>query len=478
MKIKRFPFFLLVLLMSACQVGPDYRQPPVDIPTIYKESCTGWKMAEPQDACESGPWWEIFKDPVLSQLETQLNLANQNIAAAEAQYRQAQALVNQARAGYAPTLTASAAVIRQQQSKLATNSTAVSLSSRQPFTTYSTNFAAAWEPDLWGNVSRSVEANEAGAQASAAQLASVRLAAQGSLAQYYFQLRTLDALQKLLDENVMASEKLLKLTQNRYKAGVASQLDVAQAQSQYQTAQVQATDNGINRALYEHAIAVLSGQPPATFAITRAPLTQAPPDIPLQVPSVLLERRPDVAEAERLMAQANAQIGIAVSAYFPLLTLTASGGFSSKTTQSWFTAPAQVWSVGPQLAAVLFDGGLQNAKVDAAYAVYDQSIASYRQAVLAAFQDVEDNLATLRILGSEVATQNTAVESAKLALKLVVEEYKAGIVDYSSVLTAQITAYTAEETAINIMGRRMIAAVGLIKALGGGWNKAELNQPW
>jgi len=472
--MKIFLLFLTALFISACEVGPDYVQPAIDVPKAYKESDPNWKVAEPQDTGESGAWWEIFKDPVLNQLEAQLNLANQNIAVAEAQYRQAQALVGQAWAGYAPTLTASAAVTRQQQSQLATSSAAASLSSRQPFTAYSTNFTAVWEPDLWGNVSRLVESNEAGAQASAAQLAAVRLAAQGSLAQYYFQLRTLDALQKLLDENVMASEKLLKLTQNRYQAGVASQLDVAQAQSQYQTAQVQATDNGVNRALYEHAVAVLIGQPPATFALVRAPLMQAPPDIPLQVPSVLLERRPDVAEAERLMAQANAEIGVAVSAYFPLLTLTASGGFSSRSAQNWFTVPAQVWSIGPQLAATLFDGGLQRAKVDAAYAVYDQNVALYRQTVLAAFQDVEDNLATLRILGSEVATQNAAVESAKLALKLVVEGYKAGTVDYSSVLTAQITAYTAEETAINIMGRRMVAAVGLIKALGGGWNKAEL----
>jgi NodT family efflux transporter outer membrane factor (OMF) lipoprotein len=472
--IKSLKIFLASLFVSACAVGPDYVQPTVEVPVVYKEAADGWKIAQPQDECDRGAWWEIFNDHQLNKLEEQVNSANQTIAGAQAQYRQAQALVDEARAGYAPTLTGAAAVARQKQSSLATSSTAAVLIPRAPYTNYSASLSAAWEPDLWGSVSRLVEANEAGAQASAAQLAGVRLAAQASLAQFYFQLRALDAMQKLLDDNVVASEKLLALTQNRYKSGVVSQLDVAQAQSQYQTAQVQAIDNGVSRAQYEHAIAVLIGQPPAIFSLGRAPLTEMPPEIPLQVPSSLLERRPDVAQAERLMAQANAEIGIAVSAFFPALTLAATGGFSSNTFGNWLTVPAQVWSVGPQLAATLFDGGLRSAKTEAAYATYDQSVAAYRQTVLTAFQDVEDNLASLRILASEVAMQNEAVASAKLALKLVINAYKAGIVPYANVLTAQITAYAAEENAVSITGRRMVAAVGLVKALGGGWANGEI----
>lgn len=321
-----------------------------------------------------------------------------------------------------------------------------------------------------GLVRRTVEASEMGAEASGDLLAYTRLSAQGSLAQYYFEMRALDTDQEMLNNTVVAYKKTLQLTKNQYASGVASRADIVQAQSQLEAAQASAINNGINRAIYEHAIAVLVGIPPANFSLRSRPLTNIPPPVPIGVPSDLLERRPDIAQAERTMAQANAQIGVAVAAYYPALTLTASGSFFGKGLSHWISMPQLGWAYGPQLTQIIYDGGLRAATVRAAEAGYCSTLSSYRQTVLTAFQNVEDNLATLRILNKEAIVQNQAMVSAKLALKLVINQYKSGTVPYSSVITAQIAAFTAEKNAADITGLRMNATVGLILALGGGWN--------
>jgi NodT family efflux transporter outer membrane factor (OMF) lipoprotein len=465
-KLSLISIFLFSLFLNACTVGPDYVRPKVAVPTHYKEAKNkDWKIAQPQDACNRGEWWKIFNDPQLNTLEAQVNISNQNIAAAAAQYQQALALVDEARASYFPTITGSASLTRQKLG--VSNST--SSSSSNISTANSLLLDASWEPDLWGSVRRSVEANAAGAQASAAQLALVRLTAQASLAQFYFELRALDKDQKILNDTGSDYKKSLKLTQNRYAVGVAGRADVVQAQSQLESAQALAINNGINRAQFEHAIAVLIGQPPANFAMAFKPLTATPPKIPLQVPSALLERRPDIAQAERQMAQANAQIGVAIAAYFPTLTLSASANTQNSGYAHWFSLPTLAWAIGPQLAETLFDGGLRSATTAAARANYVASVATYRQTVLTAFQDVEDNLAALRILTAQALVQNQAADSARHALQLMINQYKAGTAAYSDVLTAQTNAYTAEKAAADVTGLRMTAAVGLIKALGGSW---------
>jgi NodT family efflux transporter outer membrane factor (OMF) lipoprotein len=453
----------LVLFLTSCTTGPDYFKPSIHIPEKYKEADGEWKIAQPQDDKNHGSWWNIFNDPNLNKLVEQVDISNQNVAGAAAQYQQALALVSQARSAYFPTVGGSLATTREKTSLSSQQS------SRTPFTLYNSSLNASWEPDIWGSISRSTEASEAGAEASASNLAAVQLSMQGSLVQTYFQLRALDAIQKTLDDAVDSYQKLLTYTLNRYAKGVASKLDVVQAESQLQTAQAQAADNRVNRATYEHAIAVLIGKSPSEFSILPAVLELTPPDTPFQVPSALLERRPDIAQAERLMAQTNAQIGVAISAYFPIFTLTAAGGYESYSFAKWFSSPPLFWSLGPQLAATFFDGGLRSAKVDAARAAYDQSVATYRQTVLTAFQDVEDNLATLRILRKEKDYQRAAVESAQKALTITKNQYKAGTATIADILNAMITLYTTQKNAITIAGRQMVAAAGFVKALGGGW---------
>lgn len=466
---------LLCGLINACSVGPDYVKPSVQIPVSYKEqnkqtTNKNWKIAEPQDDCQRGLWWQVFNDPELNILESKLNISNQNIVAAKANYAQARALVDEARASYFPTISASAILIRQNRASTSGNiSTQTS-----PTTSHSLSLDASWEPDIWGATRRSVEASETSAQASAALLAVTRLSAQASLAQFYFELRALDTDQKLLDQNVVDNQKLLQLTKNRYLSGVVSLSDIIQAESQLETAQTEAINNGIARAQFEHAIAVLIGQPPEMFSLPPSPLgVIQPPEIPVEIPSALLERRPDIAEAERLVAAANAKIGVAVSAYYPTLNLSATGSLQNQGLSNWFSLPSLVWSVGSTLAETLFDGGLRTAVTKAARANYCATVANYRQTVLSAFQDVEDNMAALRILNSEYKVQNEAAANARLALKLITNQYKAGIVAYSSVITAQIAAFTAEKTAADLNGLRMTASVGLIKALGGGWEGAD-----
>jgi NodT family efflux transporter outer membrane factor (OMF) lipoprotein len=481
----------VLTLMTGCVVGPDYVRPTVITPDAYKE-VDGWKVAQPKDDVIRGAWWEIFGDPQLNALEPQVTISNQNLVVAEATYRQARALVREARASYFPTLTLgigytgfrdSATLGRSfaGSSSAGTSSTGASSAgasigggSSSTRSDFQLGLDFSWELDLWGRIRRTVESNQASAQASAGDLESASLSFQAELAQDYFQLRTLDAQRQLLDATVAAFEQALELTKNRYASGVASQVDVVQAETQLKTTQAQAIDVGVQRAQLEHAIALLIGKPASTFSLPTAPVTTAPPAIPVGVPSALLERRPDIAAAERRVAAANAQIGVAEAAFFPTLTLSASSGFESSSLSQWLTAPSRFWSVGPSISETVFDGGLRRAQTDFARAGYDASVGTYRQTVLTAFQAVEDNLAALRILEQEAQVQDEAVKDAQKSVTLTTNQYKAGTVSYLNVITAQTIALTDETTAVQIRGRRMSAAVLLIQALGGGWNAANL----
>lgn len=461
----------LVLALAACSVGPDYVRPQTAaVPTAFKEM-KDWKPAQPNELAMNGKWWEMFGDQQLNALVEQIDISNQNLAQSEANFRKAMALVQGARADYSPTLSVDASRTR---SRSATSSSGNS-SSSSVRDNYSFSLNADWEIDVWGRVRRNVESNEASAQASAADLAATRLSAQAQLAQNYLQLRVLDAQQQLLDDTVAAYQRSYQLTLNQYNAGVVAKSDVIQAQTQLKSAQAQALDNGVQRAQLEHAIALLVGQPASTFSITPSPLAAAAPPIPVALPSMLLERRPDIAGAERRVAAANAQIGVAQAAYYPSLSLSASGGFqTSNGLANWFTMPSRVWSLGPQLSQLIFDGGARRSVTDQAIATYDGVAAAYRQTVLTAFQEVEDNLAALRILEQEAVVQNEALQSARQAVTLVTNQYKSGVVNYTSVITAQATALTSERTALDILYRRMAASVLLTKALGGGWSEQNI----
>jgi NodT family efflux transporter outer membrane factor (OMF) lipoprotein len=476
-----------VTLLTGCAVGPNYVKPTVITPEVYKEVDV-WKVAQPKDDVIRGAWWEIFGDPQLNALEAQVDISNQNLVVAEATYRQARALVREARASYFPTVTLGIGYTRFHDSATLGSSSASTSSASTPSAGVSSGGGASssprsdfqlgldfsWELDVWGRIRRTVESNQASAQASAGDLESARLSFQAELAQDYFQLRTLDAQKQLLDATVAAFEKSLELTKNRYASGVASQIDVVQAETQLKTTQAQAIDVGVQRAQLEHAIALLVGTPASTFSLPTAPLATAPPAIPVGVPSALLERRPDIAAAERRVAAANAQIGVAEAAFFPTVTLSASSGFESSSLSQWLTAPSRFWSVGPSISETVFDGGLRRAQTDFAWAGYDASVGTYRQTVLTAFQVVEDNLAALRILEQEAQVQDEAVKAAQKSVTLTTNQYKAGIVNYLNVITTQTIALTDETTAVQIRGRRMSAAVLLIEALGGGWNAATL----
>jgi NodT family efflux transporter outer membrane factor (OMF) lipoprotein len=468
---------LLAGLLAACTVGPDYKRPTLAVPAQFKEAAPGWKTAQPSDQDNRGAWWEVFGDPQLNALELRVVQANQTVASFEAAYRQANALVSEADAAYFPTLGLSASETRSKASRANFGSGGGTSTPGLISNNYSASLSASWEPDLWGKIRRQVAAQKDSAQGAAANLANAQLAAQGTLAQTYFQLRALDAAQQLLDSTVAAYQKFYDLTRHRYDQGVAARADVLSAQTQLQQAQAAALDNGILRAQYEHAIAVLVGEPASTFALAPAVVAANPPAIPLELPSAMLERRPDVAAAERAAAAANEQIGVAISAYFPSLTLSTSGGFQSSSISNWLSAPARFWTLGPQLAATLFDGGLRAAQTTAARAAYDQNVATYRATVLAAFQDVEDNLASLRILDSEIGIDQAAAQSADQALAITLAQYKAGTGTYLQVITAQATAYAAHRTLVNANGSRMVAAAGLIKALGGGWSDTRLSAP-
>ena len=462
-------------LLTACAVGPDYVRPTLDAPVAFREG-EGWKQAQPRDQEFKGKWWEAFNDPLLNSLTEQVSISNQNLAQSEAQFRQARALVQSARAGYFPTVSGNVSATRSQAAQgFSRQASGAQVSTARGITNnYSLSLDAAWEADVWGRVRRTVEANEANAAASAADLEAARLSAQAELAQNYFQLRALDTQKQLLDDTLNGYERSLQLTKNQYAAGVVAKSDVIQAQTQLKATQAQAIDIGVQRAQLEHAIALLIGKPATSFAIAPAPLASALPGVPVGLPSDLLERRPDVAAAERRVAAANAQIGVAKAAYFPRLTLSATGGFQSSTVANWLSLPSRFWSVGPALAATLFDGGLRRAQTDQAVATYDANVAAYRQTVLTGFKEVEDNLAALRILEQEAEVQDEALQFARQSLAIVNNQYKAGTVSYLNVVTAQATALTSERTAVDILNRRLAASVLLIKALGGGWSAAPV----
>jgi hydrophobe/amphiphile efflux-1 (HAE1) family protein/NodT family efflux transporter outer membrane factor (OMF) lipoprotein len=461
----------VITLFTACSVGPNYVKPKAEVPAAYKEM-QGWKVAQPRDEVMRGAWWQIFNDPDLNALQEQVNISNQNVAQAEAQYRQARALVQAARAGYFPTVTAGASYTRS----LASSNVGRGLSiPGTEISDYLLPVTVSWELDIWGRVRRLVEAGVASTQASAAELEATRLSTQAALAQNYFQLRVLDGQKKLLDETVIAFQKTLELTRNRYTSGVAAKADVLQSETQLKTTQAQAIDIGVQRSQLEHAIALLCGKPASVFSVSVKPLNLTQPDIPVGVPSELLERRPDIAAAERLMAAANAQIGVAIAAYFPTITLSASGGFESSDFSNWLSWPSRFWSVGPAIAEAVFEGGLRRAQTDQARAAYDATVASYRQTVLTGFQAVEDNLAALRILKQEAMVQEEAVQAARQSLAIAVNQYKGGTVSYLNVIVAQTALLSNEQTALAILSRQMTASVLLVQALGGGWSATALN---
>jgi NodT family efflux transporter outer membrane factor (OMF) lipoprotein len=462
---------LALLILAGCSVGPRYSKAQVPSPPEYKELPPNWKTAQPADQTAKGKWWEVFQDSQLNALEDQVNVSNQTIKAAQAQFEQARALVRYNRASLYPNVTVGVNATRNHQS---TNRPNGRLAPTNSYTDLQLPVDASYEVDVWGRVRKTVEAARASAQASAADLESVSLSLHAELASDYFQLRTLDAETQLLNSTVSAYEKALELTQNRYSGGVASQVDVAQAQTQLETTRAQAIDLGVQRAQFEHAIAVLIGQPASTFTLANAPLANTPPVIPTGLPAELLERRPDIAGTERRMAVANAQIGIARAAYFPTITLNATGGFEGSSVTNWFNGPSGFIAAGASALVTAFDAGRRRAVTDEAKAGYDQSVANYRQTVLGAFQEVEDSLAALRLLEDEAKTQNTAVNAAEHSLELSNNRYKGGVATYLEVITAQSTALADQRTAVEIAGRRMNASVSLIKALGGGWNVSNL----
>jgi len=443
------------------------------VPTDYKETPQNWKPAEPADQALRGKWWEVYQDPQLNALEEKINISNQSLKAAQAQFTQARATVRYSRADYYPTVTAGVSATRERYS----GNRPLNLT---PGTGETANDLVipvdmSYEPDVWGRVRRSVEAARANAQATLADLESVSLSVHAELAVDYFQARELDAEAQLLDSTVSSYARQLELTNDRFKGGIASQVDVAQAQTQLETARAQTIDVREQRTQFEHAIAVLIGEPASTFTLPVAVLSETPPVIPPGLPSELLERRPDIAANERLMAAANANIGVAKAAYFPLFNLFPSAGFESTTIVNWLSGASAFASVGASAVVTAFDVGRRRAASDQARAAYDQAVANYRQDVLTAYQEVEDNLAALRLLEDESNTETAAVAAAEHSLALSNNRYKGGVTAYLEVITAQTTALANERTAVQISGRRMVDSVLLIKALGGGWNTASLS---
>ena len=461
-----------ILLLSGCMVGPKYVQPTVPPPPpAFKETPSNWSQASPQDQLPKGKWWEIYGDQQLNSLEERIAVSNQNLKVAYEQYMSAQDLVRQARSQLFPTVAVQPSGSRIQLSKNRAN----------VYPTTNSNYSdivmpaeLSYEVDLWGQVRRTIEASRENAQASAGDLENVSLSLHSELAFDCFSLRGLDLQKQLLDATVVDFEKALQLTQARYHGGVASDVDVAQAETQLETTRAQDIETGVARAQFEHAIAVLTGQNASTFSISPAPLTATPPQIPLGLPSELLERRPDIAAAERRVASANAQIGIATAAYYPQISLSASGGLESAAIGSLFQGPSTLWSIGGSAFETVFDGGRRRAVTQQARDNHEATVASYRENVLEAFQQVEDNLAALRLLDQELTTQQVAVASARRSVDLSTARYKRGITTYLEVLTAQSIALSDERTAADLMTRRMTASVQLVKALGGGWDRSQL----
>jgi NodT family efflux transporter outer membrane factor (OMF) lipoprotein len=464
------------LLLASCTVGPKYAKPTVPTapayteqpPSTYKE-VAGWTQAQPGDTAIRGKWWELFEDPQLNALEGQVEPANQTLKVAEANFREARAAIKFNRSFLYPTVSAGAGI---SHNRISGNNP-----SGFPGRTYA-NFdlpiSVSYDADLWGRVRRSIAASREQFQASAADLENVRLELQTELAVDYFEARSLDAQKQLLDDTVVAYQKALQLTQNRYNGGVASKAEVAQAQTQLNQTQAQDIDISVARAEFQHAIAVLIGKPPEGYSLSSMPLKRQPPPIPVGLPSQLLERRPDIAAAERQVAAANEQIGIARSAFFPDLLISATGGLQSGSIIDWFTWPSRYWAVGPQVLQTVFDAGRRRAQLETAEAGYDATVANYRQTTLTAFQEVEDNLSSLRILEQESAKQQEATAAAENSLQLSLNRYKGGLVTYLEVITAQSIALSNERTGVDLLRRQLDASVQLIKALGGGWDIGKL----
>ncbi len=477
-------FSTAAMMISGCTVGPNYQRPTAPSAPAFKESAVpvpppnppngGWKQVTPNDSAIRPDWWVMYQDPQLNRLEEQVAVSNQTLKASYEQYMQARAAVQVSRAQYFPTLAVAPAASRDR------------VSANRPLhvagtqTTYSDlvlQGQATWEPDLWGSIRRSVESQRATTQATAAELANVDLSLRSELAMDYFELRGLDTQQRLLDNTVQQYQQYLDLTKARFNGGVATDSDVAMAQTQLDQTRAQAIDVGIARAQYEHAIATLTGAPASSFGLAPAPLDLQLPQVPLGVPSQLLERRPDVAAAERRTDAANAQIGIAIAAYYPTITINGGGGFESQSFGTLIQGPSSLWSLGGSAVELLFDAGRRHALTEEARHAYEQNAANYRQTVLQAFQDVEDNLSGLRILNSESATQQRAVESAQRSLLISTNRYKGGVTTYLEVITAQTTQLANERTAADITTRQFAASVQLIKALGGGWDTTKLPTP-
>lgn len=469
--MKRFWIFAVTafLFCSACTVGPKYQRPAAIAPPALKELAGNdqWKMATPSDELLKGNWWEIFGFPELNRLEAMVNIDNQNVKAAEAQFRQARAIMDLNHANYYPTIGSAPSITQTDSGRNSGRLGGTSQSFSLPAT-------ISWEPDLWGRVRLAVENAAASAQVSAADLENIRLSAQATLAVDYFTLVGNDMQQAILQNTIAAYQRNLQLTINRYNGGVASKSDVTLAQTSLAGAQAQSTDLRIARAQNEHAIAVLVGTTPSDFSIPVAKIEGPPPPIPVAVPSLLLERRPDIAAAERQVAAANANIGLQQTAFYPTLSLSATPGLLSTGLANLLTWGSRVWSAGPSVSQTLFDFGRRSATVQEAEASYDQTVATYRQTVLGAFQEVEDDLASLRYLAEEAVQQQAAVVAAEQALDLELARYRAGTDSYLNVITTQTIALSDEQASVSILQRRMLAAVDLVKALGGGWDASTL----
>jgi NodT family efflux transporter outer membrane factor (OMF) lipoprotein len=462
---------IAVFHLTGCEVGPNYHPPAVQAPPAYKE-IGNWKPAQPNDQNLGGTWWTMFQDPQLDALELQVNVSNQNLKAAEAQYRQSRAALRYSRADLYPTVTVGPSATRD---RISTNRPPPSLVfDGITYNDYILPFDFSYQLDVWGRVRRMVESSREQAQASAADLATVNLSMHADLALEYFQARSLDAEEQLLKSTVTQYQQALQLIQTQFKGGIASEVEVEQAKTQLKTVQAAEIDVGVMRAQYEHAVAILIGKPPAEFSLPSLPLTTPPPPIPIGLPSELLERRPDIAAAERRVASANAQIGVAKAAYYPSINLGATGGFESSSITTLLSGPSGLWSFGGTALMTVFDVGRRRALTDQAIAAYDYQVAAYRESVLTGFQQVEDNLAAVRILESEAKVQDEAVVAAERSLELSIKRYNGGVTSYLEVIVAQNAALSDEVTAVNILGRRMANTVLLIQALGGGWDRTSL----
>ncbi len=461
-----------LILAAGCSVGPDYKRPELAVPAAFKED-SGWKVAAPDDGAKRGPWWEVFNDPVLNQLEAQVETSNQSVQEAIANYDEARQIVRSDRTGYLPTVSAAGSVQRSREPQ-----SAAFPGSAQASTQYTAELEASWEPDIWGKLRRTVEADVATAQASAADLALARLSMQATLAQDYIGLRTSDDRIRLLEDAVEAYKRTLKITNNKYAVGVSARSDIITAQTQLDSTKAQLIDAGITRAQYEHAVAVLVGKAPSDFSIARtAAIGLTLPQVPPQLASTLLERRPDIAAAERQAMAANAKIGVQAAAYYPSFSVSGDAGYEGSPLGSLISAPFKFWTIGAQAADTILDWGQRHDLVQSARAAYESSAANYRQTVLTALQQVEDNLAGLRILRNEAVVETAAVAEAAQASQIALNEYNAGTVDFTTVAAAQVTELTNRETALGIVQSQLTSSVALIQALGGGWTASDLPKP-